>query len=70
MGSENIAVVSHGAMLKLIILSMILRDSLSPKIFQSFNENVRVTNTGITMMEFNNGNWRLLTFNDYAHLGE
>jgi len=70
MDSENIAVVSHGAMLKLIILSMILRDSLSPKIFQSFNENVRVTNTGITMMEFNNGNWRLLTFNDYAHLGE
>lgn len=67
---ENIVVVTHGYFLCLIIYYMLLGKNVSYKSFRSFRKHIELTNTGITVCEYKDDTWKLLTWNDYAHLGE
>lgn len=69
-GLKNAAVVTHGAFLKITVLTILFGDNFDSHVFQDFYHNAKTTNTGITMAEFENQQWRLLTWNDYAHLGD
>ena len=68
---DNILVVTHSLLLKMM-LSVVLfaPELLSFGDVESFN--VRTTNTGITVFQLKDGqeNWKLVTWNDHAHLGE
>lgn len=67
---ESVLVVTHGYLLILISLLMVYWEGLTNEIFAPYIKFAHTTNTGITMVEFTDRRWRLLTWNDYAHLGE
>ena len=68
---DNILVVTHSLFLK-VMLSVVLfgPEALLFGNIESFN--AHTTNTGITVFQLQDGkeNWKLITWNDYAHLGE
>ncbi len=65
---ENILVVTHGMMMRIIVPMMIL-GGLTPDMFLRLNESVKISNTGITLCEFEGNKWILITWNDHTHLG-
>lgn len=75
---ENIAVVTHAAFLKCILAVMAFGEHVEPFHFEHFYHFFLPTNTGITVCEYKvvpgtirrEPQWRLMTFNDYSHLGE
>lgn len=67
---ESVAVVTHGYILGLILCVILFGENFSPVLFRAFREHSDYLNTGLTMCEYHDGNWKLLTYNDYAHLGE
>lgn len=67
---DEFVVVTHGYYLMLLITLILFGDNTTPAIARSFRDHSSYSNTGLTMCEYKNAEWRLLTFNDYAHLGE
>lgn len=67
---ENIVVVSHGIFIKTILLSMMLQATLTLENFQNSIYTLTLENTAISIAEFKNGHWKVLTINDFAHLAE
>lgn len=67
---ENIAVVTHGGFSRFMVSLLMFGDNLTPELFDQFYNFMKMTNTGITMCEHKGDNWKLLTWNDYAHLAE
>ncbi len=68
---ENIAIVSHGNFIKMIVLVMFLGDGVTPDLFERAKPFFRTKNTGLSICEKKErGDWSLITWNDHAHLGE
>lgn len=67
---ENIAVITHGYFLTVMIFYILFGENVEPQTFRYFRDHTSYTNTGITLCEHKNDKWTLLTWNDYAHLGE
>ncbi len=65
---ENIAVVSHAAFIKMFTLLGVFGELVTPDLYESYYLHVRTSQTGITMFDQTTHGWRLLTWNDYAHL--
>jgi probable phosphoglycerate mutase len=65
---SRILVVTHGTFLNMLVSFMCLGDQLTGEIFLSYNRFFHQSNTGITKCEFDR-HWRLLNWNDDAHLG-
>jgi len=66
---ESIAVVTHGRFLRHIILAVLLGDTATWEQEEYFINHLTASNTGITVLEYNEGTWRMITWNDHAHLG-
>lgn len=69
---RNILVVSHGYVMKMVFGLLIFgHDALNVDIWNSLHDSLRLSNTGITVFDRDEkGEWHLVTWNDYAHLGE
>lgn len=67
---QNILCVAHGEILRNIVLTLTLRDGYSPQALEEAHKTMHLENTGLTVCEFKQGSWELLTWNDYAHLGD
>lgn len=67
---ENIVVVSHGVFIKAILFTMILGDSFQIDNFTDSLNTLSLKNTGITICEFKENKWKVLTINDFAHLAD
>lgn len=67
---ETIVVVTHGYFLVVMITALLFDSSLNYQQFRLFKEGASFKNTGITLCEYKNEKWKLLTWNDHAHLGE
>jgi len=65
---DNVLIVTHGYILRMIISVMALGDKLSEQTFQHFDAFFITKNTGITIVEEDNGKYFLLTWNDHTHL--
>ena len=67
---KNIVIVTHGAFLKVLIAYLLLRETLSEEQAVLFMKHSGINNTGITVCKFNSEikEWRLITWNDQAHL--
>ncbi len=71
LGKENIAVVTHGNTMRMIIGQMMFKGKINGKEFRQIMEYFETINTGITWCTyFPEKGWRLMTWNDHAHLGE
>ncbi len=67
---ENILAVTHGKILCMIISLIIFGRGLSFDEFSRLKAVLDLSNTGITLCEKNqDGEWKLITWNDHAHLG-
>lgn len=67
---ENIVIVTHGQFLNMLIGIMGLGDTMTPKQFKFLQKFFIAKNTGITIVDEHKGEYFLMTWNDYAHLGD
>lgn len=65
---ENILVVTHGDFLRFILGVIIFEEDFKPNQAIKMSEALLGNNTGITLCEFKD-RWRVITWNDHAHLG-
>lgn len=70
---NDILVVTHGTFLRVMLIVMFektLRINIpAAKHFPDFRDFLIMSNTGITVCDYIDGNWKLITWNDNAHLG-
>lgn len=64
---KNVLVVSHGAIIKMMVSLAILGKDLSPLIFWNLWHNLWIKNTGIVILEHNQNKWTLVVWNDTSH---
>lgn len=67
---QNVVVVLHGAILKFLVGLMFFNDNLTPDLVQRIYRFLKMSNTGITLCQYRGEKWKLITWNDSAHLGE
>lgn len=67
---ENIVVVSHAEMIRMLVALMMFGDDLTPDELSHVSKFFRSSNTGITICEYINEDWDMFTWNDHAHLAE
>lgn len=70
----NVAVITHGGFLRMLVALMLQGPKLSSQEFMRIMMCLVTRNTGITLCEWRPdaryGPWKLITWNDHAHLGE
>ncbi len=66
----NLLVVTHGAFLKNMVMEMLLPGQADLNLFKALGAKFAMENTGVTVCEYKNNTWYLLTWSDYAHLPE
>lgn len=74
---ENLLVVSHGWFLRVLIAIQLFGESLTIDAYRRIWGYLATRNTGLTLVEYDPNNinapinrgWRLITWNDHAHLG-
>lgn len=70
---QNILVIAHGYFLRIIMACVVIGPEVSAFEVLRFAKALRTKNTGITVLNFNPEDkesvWKLLVWNDHAHLG-
>ncbi len=67
--SQNVLCISHASLIKMIILLSTLGKNLTPEIYIDFREHWRMNNSGVTILEYEQGRgWVTDTWNDKSHL--
>ena len=70
---EKILVVSHGWFLRVFIAAQLFGETLTVDEYARMWRYLATRNTGLTLVEYDENNlnhgWRLITWNDHAHLG-
>ena len=67
---EHIAVVTHAVFIKMLALTIILQDALTPQAFINAYFPLTLATSGLTVCEKNEKMAKLITWNDQSHLGE
>lgn len=70
---KNILAIAHGRMLKIIMACLVMGEDLTPLEAQRFTLALSAKNTAITVLNYRDEreppSWKLVTWNDHAHLG-
>ncbi|OGY97102.1 MAG: hypothetical protein A2122_02780 [Candidatus Liptonbacteria bacterium GWB1_49_6] len=66
---RNVLVVGHVMATRMLVGLMIFGENLTPTLFYKMRERMAIWNTGIIAAQFSDRQWKLLTWNDYGHLG-
>jgi broad specificity phosphatase PhoE len=66
---DRICVVSHGFFKRVLLGLVLLGEGFTGKEFQRMYHHIRSSNTGVTYLKYSEGLWKLITWNDSAHLG-
>jgi 2,3-bisphosphoglycerate-dependent phosphoglycerate mutase len=64
---ENIIVVSHGNFLCFLAGLMMLNDLFSPEIFLKLKDTMRLYRTGVSIVTYDDNQWKLECWNDTSH---
>ncbi|MBP6975167.1 MAG: histidine phosphatase family protein [Candidatus Pacebacteria bacterium] len=72
LSSKHTVIVSHAIFLKALAAYLTHGDSLSEDLVRNFDVVLIIDNTGVSKCMFNkeNGKWRIMSWNDLAHLTE
>lgn len=65
---ENVVVVIHGEILRMLVSIMIFGEDLDASQFKKMRVFFNLSNTGLTICEYEKNTWKLVTWNDHAHL--
>ena len=69
--SENIAVVSHGHFLRMLVVHILANQSDDMKMYQTITESLAaLSNVAVTVVEFRDSKWTLKIYNDHAHFAD
>jgi broad specificity phosphatase PhoE len=68
-GDTNILVISHGMFIRTIVGLILFENSFTPQLLIKSFRHWQTNNTGITWIEKKDSIWKLITWNDHAHLG-
>ena len=64
-------VVSHGGTMRILLGLMLFGErDFSQKMFYRLLDVFKLVNTGLTVCEYKDGDWKIRVWNDHAHLGE
>ncbi|MEK7604298.1 MAG: histidine phosphatase family protein [Patescibacteria group bacterium] len=69
---ENIAVITHGFFMRIIMAVVVLGDELTGAECDAFTRAFHMENTGLTVLKYGSEKepgWWVWTWNDHAHLG-
>lgn len=67
---DRLLIVCHGVILKVLTMLMTFGNAANHETYYAFYRHFRMTHTGITSFDKSKNGWLLMTWNDYAHLGE
>ncbi len=67
---QHIVVVSHGRALRFLMSYLLHKKQLTAEIEQLTHTSMVMSNTGITLFEYDTKGWKLVTWNDTAHFAE
>ncbi len=68
--AKKMCVVTHCSFLKVLIGQMVFGDLFTKELFIRMHNGAHISNTGITYVHLSeDGVWKLISWNDYAHLG-
>lgn len=70
LNNNHILVVTHLVFIQAIVLTMMLRENLTPEILLRAYRFLEIETSGLTVCEYKNNDWHLVTWNDHAHLAE
>lgn len=65
---REIAVTTHGGFLRALAQEIMLGDLLTPPLTMAVMRSLVMSNTGITVLRFDEGVWKLVSWNDTIHL--
>jgi broad specificity phosphatase PhoE len=65
----TLLVVTHGTFLCMLIGCMMAGEEFSPQWFDRIQHFLVLNNTALSVCEYDQGKWQLVSWNDYAHLG-
>ncbi len=65
---SHVLVVTHGEFLRFILGILLIGESLTFPEYRHIQNVLKTTNTGITVCHYEKNEWKLLTWNDHAHL--
>lgn len=66
---KSILLVTHEGFMKVLLSTLIFGEDITPELFDKIYYFLRIKNTGITVLDLNDGVFKLITWNDHAHLG-
>lgn len=67
---SHILVISHIHFIRMAVLTCVLGDNLTPKMFLQTMKSMDMETSGLTICEKDEKDWKLITWNDHAHLAE
>lgn len=67
---EHVLVVTHLIFIQATVLAMMLEENLSADVLLRAFQFLEIETSGLTICEFKNNDWHLITWNDHAHLAE
>ncbi len=67
---DHILVVSHAVFIKMAVLSLVLKEALTPEAFLTAYNTMSLATSGLTMCKKNEKGWKLITWNDQSHLAD
>ncbi|MBI2036939.1 MAG: histidine phosphatase family protein [Candidatus Liptonbacteria bacterium] len=65
---KHILAVSHGAFIKMTLAAALFGPAVAPRDFLRFYHGFKSSNTGVSVIERKESGWRVVTWNDLAHL--
>jgi len=66
---RTLLVVTHGTFVCMLLCCMMAGEDVSPRLFDHIHHFLVLKNTALSVCEYDQGNWRLVSWNDDAHLG-
>lgn len=65
---NNLLIISHGQAIRMLISILIFGNQLTADIFYKMRTALLLRNTGITVCDYFENQWKLVTWNDHTHL--
>lgn len=67
---EHILVVSHVLFIRIAVLVMMMGEDLTPEIYLKSQKFLELETSGLTICDKDASGWKLITWNDHAHLAD
>jgi len=68
LNKKNVLIVTHGETIRMFVAIMLLGKEIKADDFKSFRSVLKINNTGVTICDYIDNKWRLISWNNFSHL--